>query len=89
MKAGRNAKRALAPVGIVFAAVVLTPGSAHAYLDPGTASMLLSAVVSIFVTTGLAIQAYWHKLVALFRRGGRRAGGADEAPPADESRRRA
>lgn len=41
---------------------------AHAYLDPGTGAMLISAIVGLFATIGLAIKTYWYKLVRLFRR---------------------
>ena len=41
---------------------------AFAYLDPGTGSMIISAVVGIFATLVLAIKTYWYKLLGLFRR---------------------
>jgi hypothetical protein len=41
---------------------------AHAYLDPSTGSMILSAIVGIFATVSLALKTYWYKLKALFRR---------------------
>ena len=41
---------------------------AHAYLDPGTGSMIISAVVGVFATLVLAIKTYWYKLVGLFRK---------------------
>lgn len=41
---------------------------AYAYLDPGTGSMIISAIVGIFATLALAIKTYWYKLVGLFRR---------------------
>ena len=50
----------------VWALVV--PREAHAYLDPGTGSMLLSAVVSVFVTAGFALQSYGYRILGLFRR---------------------
>jgi hypothetical protein len=41
--------------------------AAHAYLDPSTGSMILSAVVGIFATISLALKTYWYKLKSLFR----------------------
>jgi hypothetical protein len=41
--------------------------SAFAYLDPSTGSMILSAVVGILATLGLAIKTYWYKLKSIFR----------------------
>lgn len=47
---------------------------AWAYLDPSTGSMILSAVIGLFATAGLAVKTYWYRLKALFRRG-------DSRPP--------
>ena len=55
---------------LVAACVVwmLLPRVAHAYLDPSTGSMILSGILSVLVTTGLALQAYGYKLVGAIRR---------------------
>jgi hypothetical protein len=57
-------------IWIVLAAVcaLALPREAHAYLDPGTGSMLVSALISLFVTAGFALQSYGYKLMSLFRR---------------------
>lgn len=56
-------------VRLCLAATVLgLAPAAHAYLDPSTGSMILSAVVGIFATISLALKTYWYKLKALFRR---------------------
>ena len=46
---------------------------AHAYLDPGTGSMLLSAIIGVAAAVGLALKLFWYQLVGLFRgkKGGR------------------
>jgi hypothetical protein len=41
--------------------------TAFAYLDPSTGSMILSAIVGILATLGLALKTYWYKLKSLFR----------------------
>jgi hypothetical protein len=41
--------------------------SAFAYLDPSTGSMILSAIVGILATLGLALKTYWYKLKSLFK----------------------
>jgi hypothetical protein len=60
--------RKISPVAIV-AAIALAgfAPSAFAYLDPSTGSMILSAILGIFATVGLALKTYWYKLKALFR----------------------
>ena len=41
--------------------------SAFAYLDPSTGSMILSAIVGIIATVGLALKTYWYKFKSLFK----------------------
>jgi len=41
---------------------------AWAYLDPGTGSMIISAIVGLFATVGLAVKTYWYKIKAFFRK---------------------
>lgn len=53
---------------ILALAVVALPLPAHAYLDPQTGAMVMSAVVGFFATLAMGIQSYWHKLLSLFRR---------------------
>ena len=52
---------------IVFSMIfVCHANSAHAYLDPSTGGMLISAIVGMFATLGLVIKSYWYKLKSLF-----------------------
>jgi hypothetical protein len=57
-------------------AVVSTP--AEAYLDPSTGSMVISAIVGILASVGLALKTYWYRLKSLFRRGSEKKGTASE-----------
>lgn len=50
-----------------LAAAAISP-AAQAYLDPSTGSMILSAIVGLLATIGLAIKTYWYRLKGLFRR---------------------
>ena len=54
--------------------------SAFAYLDPSTGSMILSAIVGILATLGLALKTYWYKLKSLLK--GKQSAGSD-SPAAD------
>ena len=38
--------------------------NAHAYLDPGTGSMLLQVILGGVAAVGVAIKLYWHRLRA-------------------------
>ena len=52
--------------GSVAALLLLWPTSAYAYLDPGTTSMILQALISVFVGGVIAIKVYWNKVKAFF-----------------------
>ncbi|MEQ1801279.1 MAG: hypothetical protein ABL989_05110 [Gammaproteobacteria bacterium] len=59
---------------------------AHAYLDPSTGSMILSAIVGLFATIGLAVKTYWYKLKNLvLRRPPQKPGGPSAGPSAAQS----
>lgn len=42
-------------------------GQAHAYLDPGTGSMILQALIAGVAFAAVTIRMYWYKLVALLK----------------------
>ena len=69
-------------IGFVLAAYLSFTSQAYAYLDPGTGSMLVSAVIGVAAAVGLAVKMFWYRLVGLFR--GRRSGAVEGAPPADK-----
>lgn len=52
----------------VFCSLVGLASEAQAYLDPSTGSMILSAIVGLFATIGLAVKTYWYKLKNLVMR---------------------
>ncbi len=37
-----------------------------AYLDPGTGSMIISAIVGILATIALGVKTFWYKIVRIF-----------------------
>ncbi len=51
-----------------FALVIVKSGPAHAYLDPGTASIMLQAVVGAIAAAGLFFRNHIHRFFSLFRR---------------------
>lgn len=61
---------------LALAASLSITSPAHAYLDPGTGSMLLSAVIGVAAAVGLALKLFWYRLVGLLRgkKGGLRPG---------------
>jgi hypothetical protein len=72
-------------VACVVAACLAVASPAEAYLDPGTGSMLLSAIIGVAAAVGLAVKMFWYRLIGLIRgkpRGSRP--GVDGPPSADE-----
>jgi O-antigen/teichoic acid export membrane protein len=51
-----------------FVAFLTVAPAAQAYLDPSTGSMILSAIIGLLATIGLALKTYWYRLRKLFRR---------------------
>jgi len=73
-------------VAFLLSACLLIASPAQAYLDPGTGSMLLSAVIGVAAAVALAVKMFWYRLIGLFRGrgGGDRRDEAKVSPAADE-----
>lgn len=54
--------------GSLLLLLTVAPASAHAYLDPGTGSMVLQALLAVLVGTGLMLKGLRARLVAFVRR---------------------
>ena len=79
-----TSRRALR-VLLLLLAVLSFASPADAYLDPGTGSMLVSAVVGVAAAVGLALKMFWYRIVGLFRgKKGDPPGGAESASTAKE-----
>jgi len=44
-----------------------------AYLDPGTGTMIISAIVGVFATIALGLKTFWYKLVHIFKPAAKKA----------------
>lgn len=55
----------VATIGVVVASWI---SPAAAYIDPGSGSAIMSAIIGLFVAIGLAVKTYWYKLKSLFQR---------------------
>jgi len=54
-------------IALVLAACLSIASPAYAYLDPGTGSMLISAVLGVAAAVALAAKMFWYRLVGFFR----------------------
>jgi len=57
--------RILATLILILFATISVP--AHAYIDPGSGSAIMSAIIGFLVAAGLAVKTYWYKLKSLFK----------------------
>lgn len=53
---------------LVLAVLLSLSPAAEAYLDPSTGSLILSAIIGLLATIGLAIKTWWYRIKSLFRR---------------------
>jgi hypothetical protein len=60
-------------VALLVVACLAMARPAYAYLDPGTGSMLLSAVIGVIAAVALAVKMFWYRVLGWFR-GPRREG---------------
>jgi hypothetical protein len=80
-------------IALGFALVTFAPGSAIAvgepietkvaYLDPGTGSMILQAIVATIAGLAVAITSYRQKIMSFFRRRSRGSEASKTAPKDD------
>jgi hypothetical protein len=50
---------------INFIYLFLTVSSAHAYLDPGTGSIILQGLIAALAAGAVFVKIYWYKLLTL------------------------
>ncbi len=46
-----------------FIYLFFTISSAHAYLDPGTGSIIVQALIGFLAAVAVALKLYWHKFL--------------------------
>ena len=52
---------------LIFISLFFTVSSAYAYLDPGTGSIIIQAILGALAAGLVFIKIYWHKLLVLLR----------------------
>lgn len=53
-------------VACVILVQVMAPARAHAYIDPGTGSMLVQAVIAALAAVGVGLGVFWRRVKNLF-----------------------
>lgn len=52
---------------LLISSVCVLSFPVYAYIDPGSGSAIMSAIIGFFVAIGIAIKTYWYKLKGMFR----------------------
>ena len=78
----KHLRRSLMIAMLATGATLMSTDRAHAYLDPGTATLLLQGIIGGIAAGLVVIKLYWQKLKGLF--GSRR--GSDPAASATGGR---
>ncbi len=58
---------------LIISAIVimhLSATPAHAYLDPGTGSAIVTTILGFFAAIAFTVRKYYYKIVTIFRRDG-------------------
>lgn len=66
----------------LFIVLAWTP-DAHAYIDPGTGSILVQGLIAAIAAIGVTLKLYWHKVTRLF---GRRSGNEHATEDVEKSK---
>jgi hypothetical protein len=74
-------------MGFFFSFLALLTWSApvFAYIDPGSGSAIVSAIIGFCVATGMLVKTYWYKLKSLLSKGSKDQGESDTDGSNDSS----
>lgn len=74
-------RRIFAPAVLSLAILLAVTPDAHAYLDPGTGSMLLQLLLGGIAGALIVMKLYWFNIKAFLSFGSRTKPGAESSPP--------
>ena len=52
---------------VLCCVVAVYAAPAHAYLDPGTGSLLIQGIIASIAAAAAVARLYWHRIIGLFR----------------------
>ena len=53
---------------LIILNLLFIPSDAYAYLDPGTGSIIIQAVLAFFAAVGSVLSLYWEKFTNFFKK---------------------
>ena len=79
---GRSGKKIRLITFVIFGLITLP---AHAYLDPGSGSLIIQGVIGAIAAVGVTMKLYWHKIKLKFS--GRNSPDVESEPTENASRK--
>ena len=64
-KKAKGVKIGIPVFRIAIMVVLLLPGTAHAYVDPGSGSVIVTTILGLFAAIGYTFRKYFYKLKRL------------------------
>ena len=65
-------------------AILVSSGTAHAYIDPGTGSYILQIVIAGLVGAAFTLKLFWRRIQIFFSRSSSKKNGRGEDEPTGE-----
>ena len=56
----------------IFFLLLLLQSNAHAYIDPGSGSIIIQAIIAAIATAGTTATIYWNKIKNFFKKNKRK-----------------
>ena len=63
-----RAGRLAATLLVLAASFVVVPKPVYAYIDPGTGSLVIQAVLAAVLTVGATVKVFWHQIKEKYRK---------------------
>lgn len=61
-------KNQLFVVVLLFSLSLVYPGEAHAYVDPGSGSVIVTTVLGLFAAIGYTVRKYFYRIRRFFKK---------------------
>lgn len=55
-------------VALLFSLSLVYPGEAHAYVDPGSGSVIVTTVLGLFAAIGYTVRKYFYRIRRFFKK---------------------
>jgi hypothetical protein len=71
---------------VIISSIILLPFNAHAYIDPGTGSIVVQALIAGFLGSIFALRTFWGRISAFFSKSSDTRVGHEEEDLTEENK---